>query len=84
MKRNLFIVLVAAVTSFVTVFLLNQKRQNKVLEELADLKRSIQLKNNTHFPIQEAGLPYTDNLDNAKMVSEGAQYGVQFYNQINQ
>ncbi|GAA4066936.1 hypothetical protein [Amphibacillus indicireducens] len=82
MKRNFLIILVAAVTSFVSVFLLNQNRQNKVLEELTDLKRSMQLRNNTHFPIQEAGLPYTDNLDNAKMVSEGSQYGVEYYNRL--
>ena len=82
MKRHIFIVLIAAITSFISVLLINEKRRKEVLKRLSDLKRSIQLNNNTHFPIQEAGMPYTDNLENSKMVSEGSQYGVEYYNRL--
>lgn len=82
LKRNLLIILIAAIASFISVSLVNEKRRKEVLDRLIDLKRSIQLRNNTHFPIQEAGMPYTDNLENAKMVSEGSQYGVNYYNRL--
>ena len=82
MKRHLFIVLIVATTSLFSVLLINEKRRKEVLVKLTELKRSIQLRNNTHFPIQEAGVPFTDNLENSKMVSEGSQYGVEYYNRI--
>ncbi len=82
MKRNLFILLVAVAMSFVSVLLINEKRRQEMLIKLTDRKRSIHLRDNTHFPIREAGMPYTDNLENSKMVSEGSQYGVEFYNRI--
>ncbi|GGM20360.1 hypothetical protein GCM10011351_02740 [Paraliobacillus quinghaiensis] len=34
------------------------------------------------FPIEEAGKPETDNPENAKMVDEGSQYGVTYYNKV--
>lgn len=34
------------------------------------------------FPIEEAGLPETDAIENAKMVDEGSQFGVNYYNHL--
>ncbi|MGM8214332.1 hypothetical protein ACLIA0_02050 [Bacillaceae bacterium W0354] len=39
-------------------------------------------RSNESFPINKAGKPDLDHLDNAKMVSEGSQYGVQYYNEV--
>lgn len=34
------------------------------------------------FPIEEAGVPETDNPENANMVDEGSQFGVNYYNNL--
>lgn len=84
MKRNVLIVLVAMFTSLISVVLINEKNRKEILARLTDLKRSIQLKNNHHFPIRQAGDPFADNVENSKMVSEGSQYGVDYYNRVKQ
>ena len=34
------------------------------------------------LPLETAGLPEEDQTDNAKMVSEGSQFGVNYYNKV--
>lgn len=34
------------------------------------------------FPIEEAGVPESDNPENANMVDEGSQFGVNYYNNL--
>ncbi|SFJ92049.1 hypothetical protein SAMN04487936_105216 [Halobacillus dabanensis] len=53
-------------------------------QQVKDKARSIQgsLGKSDDMPIEEAGQPDQDNLDNAKMVAEGSQFGVQYYNEL--
>ncbi|HEX7064551.1 MAG TPA: hypothetical protein VF199_05730 [Bacillales bacterium] len=39
-------------------------------------------KNETSHPIEKAGHPHPENTEDNKMVSEGAQFGVQYFNRI--
>ncbi|WP_407268137.1 hypothetical protein [Radiobacillus sp. PE A8.2] len=41
-------------------------------------------KQSNSLPIEPAGVPEKDNTDNAKMVSEGSQFGVNYYNRVKQ
>ncbi|MBM7552901.1 hypothetical protein [Thalassobacillus pellis] len=34
------------------------------------------------FPVDAAGKPEVDNFENTKMVSEGSQFGVNYYNEL--
>lgn len=36
----------------------------------------------TNLPIRKAGVPEEDHTENAKMVAEGSQFGVDYYNKI--
>nr|WP_255639607.1 hypothetical protein [Aquibacillus saliphilus] len=46
-------------------------------------KRFKQKTNETSYlPIEEAGVPEADQPENAKMVSEGSQFGVNYYNRV--
>lgn len=81
MKRNAILILIAMISAICSVLLIIGMRR-EVLGRLNNLKRSMQLRNNTYFPIQEAGHPYSDNLENSKMVSEGSQYGIDYYNRL--
>ncbi|WP_067839797.1 hypothetical protein [Amphibacillus sediminis] len=76
MKKKLALGLVGLFASTTVYFLINLKR----LDLLHDLKQSVQLKTSKSFPIEPAGNPLTDTLENADMVSEGSQYGVEYYN----
>ncbi|WP_085992140.1 hypothetical protein [Oceanobacillus senegalensis] len=37
---------------------------------------------NDDLPIKQALVPEEDNLENAKMVSEGSQFGIEYYNKL--
>ncbi|KGX93310.1 hypothetical protein N781_12965 [Pontibacillus halophilus JSM 076056 = DSM 19796] len=39
-------------------------------------------RSNNHFPVEESGLPEQQDLENSKMVDEGSQFGVQYYNHV--
>ena len=83
MKKN-FLLVVTMVATLISFLLIAERSRNNLFEKLKDIKRSIQLNNNAHFPIEEAGDPHADNPENTKMVSEGSLYGVNYYNRIKQ
>lgn len=84
MKKNFFLVLITVAASVISFMLINKKRQKKILINLNRAKRSIKLHNKDYFPIQQAGDPLSDALENSKMISEGSQYGVDYYNWVRQ
>ena len=45
-------------------------------------KSNRQLRDEHSLPIREAGVPEDDNPENAKMVAEGSQFGVNYYNHV--
>ena len=84
MRKNLFLTLIVTATTVISFAIFNKNKRKTLLERLHDLKRSFQLRNKNHFPIEAAGEPISDNFENAKMVSEGSQYGVEYYNRVRQ
>ncbi|WP_138419638.1 hypothetical protein [Aquibacillus sediminis] len=69
-KKELFISTISAV-GFGTLTFLALNPKNK--ENKADRTVST-------LPIKKAGVPEIDHSENAKMVSEGSQFGVDYYN----
>lgn len=71
MKKSVIYSVVGILAAF---FIINKKTQKHY--EL-DFK-----KESEYFPIEEAGVPETDNPENANMVAEGSQFGVMYYNEV--
>ncbi|WP_017471769.1 hypothetical protein [Amphibacillus jilinensis] len=84
MKRKVLIGLIGIGTTFVTYQLLNDKRQERIKNKFVNFKNVLTLKRHDHFPIEEAGDPLSDNIENADMVSEGSLFGVNYFNEIKQ
>ncbi|MBM7540447.1 hypothetical protein [Amphibacillus cookii] len=84
MKRKVLIGLIGIGTTFVTYQLLNDKRQERIKNKFVNFKNTLMLKRDNHFPIEEAGGPLSDNMENADMVSEGSLFGVNYFNQVKQ
>ncbi|MCZ0703975.1 hypothetical protein J2T56_002209 [Natronobacillus azotifigens] len=82
MRKNIFFVFVAICASIVTYLMMDQEKRKRFLSRFHDFMVGIKLKKNEGFPIDAAGDPALDNLDNADMVSEGSQFGVQYYNKV--
>ncbi|MBU5595565.1 hypothetical protein KQI76_10415 [Amphibacillus sp. MSJ-3] len=84
MKKSFFLLLIGIATSFISFILMSHEVHKKIQKSLQDRRRFIQLRNNDHFPIQLAGDPLIDAPENSNMISEGSQYGVDFYNRVKQ
>ncbi|WP_440895179.1 hypothetical protein ACS127_11455 [Amphibacillus sp. Q70] len=84
MKKNIFLVLIAVAASFVSFILVGKNSYKKIPMKPNNVKHPIQLRNKNYFPIQQAGDPLSDDLENSKMISEGSQYGVEYYNRVRQ
>lgn len=82
MKRTLFYGIVAVSSSVVTYLLVDKEKREKYINKAYEYSRVIKLRKNKSFPIEQAGDPGLDNLSNADMVSEGSQYGVEYYNKL--
>ncbi|WP_017186019.1 hypothetical protein [Alkalibacillus haloalkaliphilus] len=69
----------AALTSYV---LIDENRRNGIKQKVKQLKESFNEGNHTNLPIEEAGNPELDDIENSEMVAEGSQFGVQYYNEV--
>ncbi|MET3682002.1 uncharacterized membrane protein (DUF106 family) [Alkalibacillus flavidus] len=67
----------AAVTSYL---LIDENRRQQVKNKFNEFKQY--MSNESDFPIEEAGKPELDDIENADMVAEGSQFGVQYYNEV--
>lgn len=64
--------------------MLNQKQKNQIKYKIKSIHDRFKNKKYQSFPIEEAGHPIDDNIENANMVSEGSQFGVGYYQKIKQ
>ncbi|WP_153735512.1 hypothetical protein [Aquibacillus halophilus] len=69
---------IGAVGAGVVSYLVVDKKWKKILNTFK--KRSNI--NDDKLPLEQAGVPEVDNEENAKMVSEGSQFGVNYYNEV--
>ncbi len=70
------------------VFLKKEENRNKLKEKANYIKNKVKSTNKSNSTFEDAGIPdQTENRDpaqmeNAKMVSEGSQFGVEYYNEV--
>ncbi|CQR47825.1 hypothetical protein BN1058_02156 [Paraliobacillus sp. PM-2] len=77
MRKNIIYTIVVGIILY---FSMNKKMRDK---GVTTIKKWIDvIRNSESFPIEEAGVPEVDNIENAKMVDEGSQFGVEYYNRI--
>ncbi|MGP4040433.1 hypothetical protein ACTWP4_11170 [Gracilibacillus sp. D59] len=83
-KRNVVGMIGAAGMATTLSFVLMDKSKREIMmNKWNEWKKSVQ-KNDTSLPIEEAGDPGKDNLENSDMVAEGSQFGVNYYNRVKQ
>ncbi|NIK10650.1 hypothetical protein ACKXGF_06285 [Alkalibacillus sp. S2W] len=80
MSRKLIISSAIAAGAAVTSYLLiDENRRQDVKNKINDFTNYL---TGERFPIEEAGKPELDDLENSEMVAEGSQFGVQYYNEV--
>lgn len=84
MKKSVIYVMVVAGASALTFTLLNRDMRHRYATKIKDVSHTLKLKHKSDFPIEEAGHPSIDQLDNSDMVFEGSQFGVDYYNKVKQ
>lgn len=70
--------------SAVSFFLFDKQKRGTIYQKLVDVKDGLSKKDYHHrMPIKEAGKPEeSDNPENTKMVAEGSQFGVEYYQKL--
>lgn len=63
--------------------LMGKSRRAQIKNKFQKISDSLR-KKDTDLPINPAGHPEDSSLENAEMVSEGSQYGVNYYNKAKQ
>ncbi|MGP4106850.1 hypothetical protein [Virgibacillus sp. L01] len=87
-KRYIASVAGAVGAGIMGVFLNKEENRNKLKERASYIKNKVKGTNKSNSTFEDAGIPdQADNKDpaqmeNAKMVSEGSQFGVDYYNQV--
>ncbi|WP_027963062.1 hypothetical protein [Halalkalibacillus halophilus] len=79
-KKYIVSSVVAAVTGLVAYLMVDENRRSETKNNLIKAKQK--LTGEKDLPIDQAGKPEIDQLENADMVSEGSQFGVQYYNEV--
>ncbi|MDL4841307.1 hypothetical protein [Aquibacillus rhizosphaerae] len=82
MKRKIIISTLSAVGAGTMGYILSDKdKRHSLKQKYKEVVNKTQSKSES-LPIKEAGIPEADNQENAKMVDEGSQFGVDFYNKV--
>lgn len=85
-KRWIYSAVGAASAGAAMYVLKDEKRRNDLKERAKSLsttvQNSIQKDNQDDLPVEKAGVPEVDHTENTKMVDEGSQFGVQYYNEL--
>ncbi|MFD1018031.1 hypothetical protein [Thalassobacillus hwangdonensis] len=83
MKKRWIFSSIGAVGAGALAYLLRDETKR---EQMKDKARSLTDKwrggTPEDMPVDKAGEPELDNLENSKMVSEGSQFGVNYYNEL--
>ncbi|UOQ47995.1 hypothetical protein MUN88_18370 [Gracilibacillus caseinilyticus] len=83
-KRNMIgMVGAAAGVATISYMLMDKNKRSMLMDKWSDMKDYLNTEN-TDLPIEEAGDPGKDQLENADMVAEGSQFGVDYYNKVKQ
>lgn len=87
MKKRWIYSGVGAVGAGALTFLLKDENRRTGLKDKAKsftntIRERVQNDNNSGLPVEKAGVPEADHVENTKMVDEGSQFGVQYYNKI--
>ncbi|MFB1051899.1 hypothetical protein [Paraliobacillus sp. JSM ZJ581] len=77
MRKSIVYTIIASILLYYTV---NKEARDKGM--MAVKKCVNTMKKSKSFPIEEAGVPEVDNIENAKMVDEGSQFGVAYFNHL--
>lgn len=82
MKRGIYTTIVAAGSAALGAYIFSdENRKNKLKGQYDKVKN--QLLGDQTDPIEKAGKPEeVSHQEDSKMVSEGAQFGVQYYNDV--
>lgn len=83
-KKRMILSGIGAVGAGVSYVLKDKDKRDKLMNKAKDIKQQFTNKSNSNsnMPIEEAGKPELDQEENAKMVSEGSQFGVNYYNEV--
>ncbi|UOQ85452.1 hypothetical protein [Gracilibacillus salinarum] len=83
-KRNMIgMVGAAAGVATISYMLMDKDKRTMLMDKWSGVKDYLNTEN-TDLPIEEAGDPGKDQLENADMVAEGSQFGVDYYNKVKQ
>ncbi|MFC0015855.1 MULTISPECIES: hypothetical protein [Allobacillus] len=78
MKKRLLAALGAGAVAYV---MSDENRKQKVMKKVEGLKNKY-FGEKDQIPEVESGKPDFQNVENSKMVDEGSQFGVQYYNKV--
>lgn len=85
-KRWIYSAVTAAGAGAAMYVLRDEKKRNELKERAKSLtttvQNSIQKEDDRDLPVEKAGVPEFDHTENTKMVDEGSQFGVQYYNEL--
>ncbi|UFU00896.1 hypothetical protein KO561_08170 [Radiobacillus kanasensis] len=86
MKKRWLVSTVASAFSLgASYFLRKKENRTMVMDKLKQAKHTLVNENTKNqTSIDKAGMPELDQQENAKMVSEGSQFGVHYYNEVKQ
>ncbi|MFC7061341.1 hypothetical protein [Halobacillus seohaensis] len=79
-KRWIFTAIGAAAGGATAYLMKDESKRQKVVDKAKSIQGNFN--NGDDLPIEEAGQPEVSNPENSKMVSEGSQFGVQYYNDL--
>ncbi|WP_163536682.1 hypothetical protein [Gracilibacillus sp. YIM 98692] len=82
-KKGMISIIGAAGAAATTYMLVDKGKREKLKSKFSQMK-SMSKNNDSNLPLEEAGNPSKASLENADMVAEGSQYGVQYYNKVKQ
>ncbi|GGF12072.1 hypothetical protein GCM10010954_08400 [Halobacillus andaensis] len=79
-KRWIISAIGAAAGGAAAYFMKDESKRQQVVDKAKSLQG--RFSKGDDMPIEEAGQPELSDNENAKMVSEGSQFGVQYYNDL--
>ncbi|UOQ43173.1 hypothetical protein MUN89_14675 [Halobacillus salinarum] len=79
-KRWIFTAVGAVAGGTIAYMMKDEDKRKMAMDKAKSIQANFTSKDD--MPIQEAGKPEVSDLENAKMVSEGSQFGVKYYNEL--
>ncbi|SFM00735.1 hypothetical protein SAMN04487943_106157 [Gracilibacillus orientalis] len=80
-KRSVIGMLGATGIATLSFVLMDKSKRERMMNKWNEWRNTFQT-NQSNLPLEAAGDPGKDNLENTDMVAEGSQFGVNYYNKI--